>query len=83
MENFSNDKEIGWRKLEPPMKIEYKQTKTVIAGVKPNENGVYNIKPQKPVNNLYAQEEVKPVAVQPRKYQSFELDKKAELKYTI
>ena len=27
MENFSNDKEIGWRKLEPPMKIEYKQTK--------------------------------------------------------
>lgn len=26
MENFSNDKEIGWRKLEPPMKIEYKQT---------------------------------------------------------
>ncbi len=30
-----------------------------------------------------APKEVKPVAVQPRKYQSFELDKKAELKYTI
>ena len=25
MENNSNDNEIGWRKLEPPMKIEYEQ----------------------------------------------------------